>query len=136
MSGKGRKFAEAAKAALPKRSADGTYHFEGFPQFVPNRSPKEILQEGSFGGTYFRPIKSSVCPGVKFGDEVWKELPEDWIKGLDPATRLCSSTYRASVNKYKVKCGASLEEWETSGWIKPQVGCGKRLVASELMSRP
>ena len=28
--------------------------------FRPNLSPKEVLQQGSFGGTYFRPIYSSV----------------------------------------------------------------------------
>jgi hypothetical protein len=108
------------KAPLPGRREDGSFIFEDFPEFLPNRSPQEILQAGSFGGTYFRPIKSSVCPEAKFGDEVWQELPAEWIKGLDPATRLSSKTYRAAVNKYKVKSGASLEEWETSGWIKPQ----------------
>jgi hypothetical protein len=105
----------------PSRDADGAFHFRSFPQFLPNRSPKEILQAGSFGGTYFRPIKSAVCPNIKFGDEVWKELPEDWIKDLDPAIHLNSATYRSSVNMYGVKCGATLEEWEQSDWIKPQV---------------
>ena len=109
------------KAVRPTRTKDGVFHFEDFQGLLPNRSPKEILQAGAFGGTYFRPIKSAVCPKVKFGDEVWQELPADWIEGLDPATQLCSSTYRTSVNKYKVKCGASLEEWEQSGWIMPQV---------------
>ena len=29
-------------------------------QFKPNRSPKRVFQMGAFGGTYFRPIYSSV----------------------------------------------------------------------------
>merc|ERR1712156_1115090 len=29
-------------------------------EFRPNMTPKEVLQAGSFGGTFFRPIKSSV----------------------------------------------------------------------------
>ena len=28
--------------------------------FNPNKTPKEILQEASFGGTYFTPIYSSI----------------------------------------------------------------------------
>ena len=38
----------------------GTIHFSDFPSFKPNLTPKEIIQMGSFGGTYFRPIYSSV----------------------------------------------------------------------------
>lgn len=43
-------------------------------EFRPNLTPKEVLQMGSFGGTYFRPIKSSVT-GKTYRD-VWKEFPE------------------------------------------------------------
>ncbi|XP_018602104.2 uncharacterized protein LOC108931029 isoform X4 [Scleropages formosus] len=52
--------------------------------------------------------------------DVWKELPEDWLGGLDIAKQVASSTYRKDVNTYKVKCGGSLEMWESSGWIVPQ----------------
>lgn len=41
--------------------------------FRPNLTPKEVMQMGSFGGTYFRPIKSSVT-GKSYRD-VWKEFP-------------------------------------------------------------
>jgi len=51
---------------------------------------------------------------------VWKELPADWLEGLDIKRQVASSIYDASVNKYKVKCGASLEEWESSGWMREQ----------------
>ncbi|CAN0522126.1 unnamed protein product, partial [Scytosiphon promiscuus] len=43
------------------------------PEFRPNLTPKEILQMGSFGGTCFRPIKSSVT-GKTYRD-AWKEFP-------------------------------------------------------------
>ena len=46
-----------------------------------------------------------------------KGLPKDWFKGLDIDTMVISSKYDKNVNKYKVKCGSSLEAWESSGWI-------------------
>ena len=93
--------------------------FEDFPEFKPNLTPKEVLQMGSFGGTYFRPIESGVT-GKRYGKVAWKELPEDWLKGLDIETQVASSDYDKSLNKYNVKCGASLEMWEEKGWIKSQ----------------
>lgn len=106
-------------AEPPKRNKHGQLQFENHPEFLPNLTPKEVLQAGSFGGTYFRPIYSSVTK-QKYGSEVWKELPKDWLEGLNIKTQVCSSIYDTSRNKYKVKCGASLEEWENSGWMRAQ----------------
>ena len=93
--------------------------FEDFPEFQPKLSPKQILQLGSFGGTYFRPIYSSVTKQT-YGDEVWQELPPDWLEGLDIETEVASSDYHKEVNRYGVKCGASLEMWERKGWMRSQ----------------
>ena len=41
-----------------RKNSRGQLEFEDVPDFLPNRTPKEILQFGSFGGTYFRPIYS------------------------------------------------------------------------------
>lgn len=106
-------------ANAPTRNKKGQLIFDDYPDFKPNLTPKEVLQQGSFGGTYFRPIYSSVTK-QKYGKEVWQELPSDWLSGLDIRTRVSSSLYDASRNKYKVKCGASLEEWENSGWMHKQ----------------
>ena len=106
-------------AALPTRKKNGELTFQDRPDFQPNLTPKEVLQMGSFGGTYFRPIYSSVTK-QKYGKEVWQELPTNWLEGLDVRTRVASSLYDTTKNKYKVKCGASLEEWESSGWMDPQ----------------
>lgn len=100
---------------IPQRNDAGDILFTDYPNFRPNLTPKEILQMGSFGGTYFRPISSKVT-GLSYKD-VWKELPEDWLQGLNVKTQIASSAYQKSVNKYKETCGGDLEMWESSGWI-------------------
>ena len=105
--------------AEPVKDEKGRLLFPDFPDFKPNLTPKEVLQLGSFGGTYFRPIYSSVTK-QKYKDEAWKELPSSWLEGLNIRTQVSSSVYDNSKNKYKVKCGASLEEWESSGWMRQQ----------------
>lgn len=89
--------------------------FPDFPTFRPNLTPKEVLQLGSFGGTYFRPIKSGVT-SLSYKD-VWKELPADWLVGLDIKKMVSSSVYDKSKNTYGVDCGGDLHMWESSGWI-------------------
>ena len=100
---------------LPVRNAAGDLVFADYPSFRPNLTPKEVLQMGSFGGTYFRPITSKVT-GQSYKD-VWKELPEDWLQGLNIKTQIASSNYSKAINKYKETCGGDLEMWESSGWI-------------------
>lgn len=103
---------------LPTRNADQTLHFASHPNFTPNLTPKEVLQLGSFGGGYFRLIHSGVT-GKDYKDD-YKEFPEDWFEGLDIPHQVTSSDYDASKNKYKVKSGQGLKEWESSGWIVSQ----------------
>jgi hypothetical protein len=90
---------------------------EDFPSFRPNLSPGEVLRAGAFGGTYFRNIE---IEDVSYRD-AWKEFAPpstDWFSGLDIKMVIASPKYRSSVNKYKVKCGQSLDEWLKQGWIK------------------
>ncbi|KAK5153105.1 hypothetical protein LTS14_007749 [Recurvomyces mirabilis] len=91
------------------------FHFSHYPVFMPNKSPAELLREGGFGGSYYRPLRSRTLGIQVSGD--WKELPEEWIEGLDVDRFLTSPTYDPEVNKYKVSCGQSIEEWEAAGWI-------------------
>jgi len=100
---------------IPKRNSDGVLIFPDEKEFRPNMTPKEVLQAGSFGGTYFRPIKSSVT-GLKY-NKMWNELPQNWLEGLNIKRMVSSTNYDDKVNTYKAKCGGSLEMWETSGWI-------------------
>ena len=64
---------------IPKSDKDGVLIFPDAKEFRPNMTPKEVLHAGSFGGTYFRPIKSSIT-GLKY-NKMWNELPQDWLKG-------------------------------------------------------
>ena len=74
-------------------------------QFKPNKKPKAVFRAGAFGGTYFRPIHSSVT-GKNYNGSL-KEYPEDWFKGMDVKKKVQSPDYDKKVNKYKVKCGSS-----------------------------
>ena len=105
--------------SLPKRNKKtGELKFADRDDFYPNLTPAEVLQRGSFGGTYFRPIYSGVT-GVKYGRDVWKEFPKEWFEGLSIKHQVTCKTYNKTVNRYKVKCGGDLDMWETSGWISP-----------------
>ena len=77
-----------------------------------NKTPIEVIKEGSFGGTYFRNIYSRV--NDKFYKNSWKEFKE--LKNTDKKY-YSSDYYDVSVNKYSVKCGTSLRFWENKGWI-------------------
>lgn len=102
---------------IPKRNSNGQLVFPDHPEFVPNLTPAEVLQLGSFGGTYFRPIDSAVVGRKISSKEALEDIPKDWLKGLNVATQITSKQYQPDVNKYEVKCGGSLGMWESSGWI-------------------
>ena len=80
--------------------------------FGTNKTPIDIIKEGSFGGTYVRDIYSGVKD--KFYKDSWKEFQE--LESIDKKY-YCSDYYDVSVNKYVVKCGTSLRFWEDKGWI-------------------
>ena len=88
--------------------------FKNYPLFKPNLTPREMFLLGSFGGTYWRPIYSSITD-KKYKDE-HKKFPKSWWNNI-PEDHLSSSTYNKKINKYKVKVGSSLEMWEEKNWI-------------------
>ena len=77
-----------------------------------NKTPIKLIEEGAFGGTYFRDIYSNVSK--KWYKNLWKEF--DRIKNID-AKLYASDYYDENLNKYKVKTGTSLRFWEDKGWI-------------------
>mgnify|MGYP001407978595 CR=1 FL=1 len=103
-----------------RRSNKKTTKEDIHKQFKPNKTPKQVFKMGAFGGTYFRPIYSSVTGKNYTPGEAMRGLPKSWFQGLDMEKMVTSSKYDKKINKYKVKCGSSLESWESSGWINKQ----------------
>lgn len=104
---------------MVKRNQYGTFIFDDYPEFTPNLSPQEIFALGSFGGTYWRPIYSSVTN--KNYENMHKKYPKSWWKGL-PDNWLVSKweDYDKTINKYGVQVGTTLEFWEEKNWINEQ----------------
>ncbi|MDP6906803.1 MAG: hypothetical protein QF440_05245 [Candidatus Thalassarchaeaceae archaeon] len=94
----------------------GEIFFEDYPDFKPNLTPRQIFLLGSFGGTYWRPIFSTVS-----GEDLRNQHLEFecWWDGI-PGNHLTSIDYYKSINRYRVKSGTDLELWESKGWIHEQ----------------
>ena len=94
-----------------------TIIFSDYPEFRPNKTPREMFKDGIFGGCYWRSIYSSIT------DKNYKnqhlKFPKSWWKGISD-NYLNNESCDVSINKYKVKSGTSLECWEESGWITKQ----------------
>ena len=102
------------KMSKPKK-VNGSLYFSDYPDFRPNLTPREMFLMGSFGGTYWRPIYSSVTK--KNHKNVHKQYPKSWWKGI-PEHHLSNEKCDVSINKYGVRVGTSLEFWEKKGWMK------------------
>jgi len=100
----------------PKKNSYGEIIFTDYPEFKPNLTPKEMFESGSFGGTYWRPIYSSIT-GKKYKNK-HRKYPKSWWKNIpeDHLTRDWKD-YDKSINKYNVNVGTTLEFWEEKEWI-------------------
>jgi hypothetical protein len=88
--------------------------FADHPEFTPNVTPQQMFKLGVFGGTYWRPIYSSVV-GKHLSD---RHKKYNWIS--IPETKLSCSNCDISKNHFGVAAGSSLEDWEGKGWIVAQ----------------
>ena len=68
-------------------------------KFGANKTPIEVIKEGTVGVTYFRDIYS--CINGKWYGKSWKKF--DQLNDIDQ-TYYCTNYYDVSVNKYGVKC--------------------------------
>ena len=102
---------------MVKKNSRGEYVFSDYPDFTPNLSPREMFLLGSFGGTYWRPINSGVT-GKKYVNMHLK-YPKEWWADIDNDKLVRPwNKYDKNINKYKVKVGQTLEEWEEKEWIR------------------
>jgi hypothetical protein len=101
---------------VPKKNKNGEIVFPEYKDFKPNLTPREMFMMGSFGGTYWRPINSSVTN--KNYKNKHLSYPKSWWKNI-PTNHLTTpyEKYDKSINKYKVKVGTTLEFWESKDWI-------------------
>ena len=67
--------------------------------FKPQLTPKEMLEHGVFGGSYFK-------------DKEMKEFPKSWFKKAK-----LSKNFDVELNRFKIKSGLPREEWIKKGWI-------------------
>ena len=66
--------------------------------FKPELTPKQMLELGVFGGSYF---------GKKID-----EYPKAWFKKAK-----ISKKFNVKLNRFRVKAGLSRKEWMDKGWI-------------------
>ena len=69
-----------------------------YKDFKPDLTPKEMLEYGVFGGSYF--------------NGQIDEYPKIWFKKAK-----LSKEFNKDLNYFKVKAGLSYEEWKKKGWI-------------------
>ena len=106
------------KMTKPKK-VNGEIFFSDYPEFRPNLTPREMFKLGSFGGTYWRPIKSKFYDNElknqhkKYPKSWWKDIPDDHL------TRPFDK-YDVKINKYGKKVGTTLPFWEKKGWMREQ----------------
>lgn len=87
--------------------------FPDHPEFTPSFNPREMVERGVFGGSYWRPIQSGVTGRLEQNHHL--KYPR-LFQGL-PDALLTRNNEDPSVNFYGVKAGSSLQDWEAKGWI-------------------
>ncbi len=75
-------------------------------EFQPSLTPREMLIAGVFGGAYFN-------DGYDLDS-----LPRELLKGIEQRY-YSANEYQAEINRFKVRSGQSLAEWQENGWINP-----------------
>jgi len=79
-------------------------------EFYPMLSPREIIKEGAFGGSYFG------LPIEEYTNYEYTELFNYHFDGLDTSLYL-EETYKPRLNKFKIRSGMDYEYWKEMKWM-------------------
>jgi hypothetical protein len=81
--------------------------------FNPNLTPRQVIEEGAFGGCYFGyPIDSPI-------EYDYQTLFRYHFDGLNPELYL-GNTYKPKINKWRIRSGMDYNYWKEMGWINEQ----------------
>lgn len=78
--------------------------------FYPNLTPRQVIEEGAFGGCYFG---STIEDPIEYDYET---LFKYHFEGLDKELYL-GDKYKPKSNKWKVRSGKDYRFWKDMGWI-------------------
>ena len=78
--------------------------------FYPMLTPREVIEEGAFGGCYFG------LPIEEYTNFEYQELFDYHFNGLDTSLYL-GETYKPRMNKFKLRSGMDYEYWKEMNWM-------------------
>ncbi|WWD20534.1 hypothetical protein CI109_105010 [Kwoniella shandongensis] len=103
-------------APKPTRAEDGRLIFEGRWKdvFTPNLTPEEMFRGGAFGGGFFADTYSQILREPLLSTADLLSLPFTLPRS---STLLTNPEPSGENNRWRVRAGQSLQEWEKAGWI-------------------
>ncbi|WWC72394.1 uncharacterized protein I206_106356 [Kwoniella pini CBS 10737] len=103
-------------APRPTRGDDGRLIFEGRWKgvFTPNLTPEEMFKGGAFGGGFFADTYSNILKTPLNSIDDLHSLPFTLSNSEE---LLINQSPDGENNRWKVRAGQSLQEWEKAGWI-------------------
>ena len=80
--------------------------------FIPNLSPREVIEAGTFGGSYFG-------IAIDESEDDYTDLFKSLFKGID--TRLYLRVkYSPKLNRFGVRSGMNYRYWKDMKWMRSQ----------------
>ncbi|WVW81076.1 hypothetical protein I302_103067 [Kwoniella bestiolae CBS 10118] len=114
--GDGEEQASYEPAPRPTKGGDGRLVFEGRWRgvFTPNLTPEEMFSGGAFGGGFFADTYSNILKSPMKSSIDIASLP---FTLSSPTVLLSNPDPDGENNRFRVRAGQSLQEWEKAGWI-------------------
>ncbi len=78
--------------------------------FNPNLTPREVVEAGSFGGSYFG------LPIEEYINYDYTSLFNYHFDGVDTILYM-GETYKPKLNKFKIRSGMDYQYWKDMGWM-------------------